>query len=75
MNISSADIKVSSVPIFASLRSTNLEKNYSAVLVIPDLYDRAYVREMVNMLINSLGFKQVCAQQVIDLPFSPLRES
>ncbi|KXN92421.1 Actin-related protein 8 [Leucoagaricus sp. SymC.cos] len=37
-------------------------KNYSVILVIPDLYDRAYVREFLN-LISSMGFKRFCAQQ------------
>ena len=39
-------------------------QNYSVVLVIPDFYDRAYVRELVNLLLVSMGFKQICAQQV-----------
>ncbi|KAF8555987.1 actin-like ATPase domain-containing protein [Imleria badia] len=38
-------------------------KNYSAMLVIPDFYDRVYVREFVNILLVSLGFKQICVQQ------------
>ncbi|OAX43971.1 actin-related protein [Rhizopogon vinicolor AM-OR11-026] len=38
-------------------------KDYSVVLVIPDFYDRAYVREFVNMILVSLGFKQICVQQ------------
>ncbi|KAG0709311.1 hypothetical protein DFH29DRAFT_887756 [Suillus ampliporus] len=38
-------------------------KDYSVVLVIPDFYDRAYVREFVNILLVSLGFKQICVQQ------------
>lgn len=33
------------------------------MLVIPDFYDRAYVREMTNLLLNTMGFKQLCAQQ------------
>ncbi|KAF9006074.1 actin-related protein [Cyathus striatus] len=37
-------------------------KNYSVVLVIPDFYDRAYVRELVNLLMV-MGFKQFCVQQ------------
>ncbi|KIM58979.1 hypothetical protein SCLCIDRAFT_16606 [Scleroderma citrinum Foug A] len=39
-------------------------KNYSVVLVIPDFYDRAYVREFVNILLLGMGFKQICVQQV-----------
>ncbi|KAG6866577.1 hypothetical protein C0991_002062 [Blastosporella zonata] len=38
-------------------------KDYSVILVIPDNYDRAYVREFVNLLITTMGFKQICAQQ------------
>lgn len=38
-------------------------QNYSVMLVIPDFYDRAYVREMANLLLNTMGFKQLCAQQ------------
>ncbi|KAF8074975.1 hypothetical protein FPV67DRAFT_1575252 [Lyophyllum atratum] len=38
-------------------------KNYSVILVIPDFYDRAYVRELVNLLLITMGFKQICAQQ------------
>ncbi|KAJ7782036.1 hypothetical protein DFH07DRAFT_792382 [Mycena maculata] len=38
-------------------------KDYSVVLVLPDLYDRAYVREFVNLLLVTMGFKQLCAQQ------------
>ncbi|KAL9713508.1 Actin-like protein arp8 [Leucoagaricus gongylophorus] len=37
-------------------------KNYSVILVIPDLYDRAYVCEFLNLL-TSMGFKRFCAQQ------------
>ncbi|KIM44659.1 hypothetical protein M413DRAFT_358708 [Hebeloma cylindrosporum] len=38
-------------------------KNFSVVLVIPDFYDRGYVRELSNLLLTSMGFKQLCAQQ------------
>ncbi|KAF8623025.1 hypothetical protein AX15_006537 [Amanita polypyramis BW_CC] len=38
-------------------------KNYSIVLVIPDFYERAYVKELVNLLLVTMGFKQLCAQQ------------
>ncbi|KAG6329925.1 hypothetical protein ID866_9164, partial [Astraeus odoratus] len=38
-------------------------KEYSIVLVIPDFYDRAYVREFINILLFSMGFKQICVQQ------------
>jgi actin-related protein 8 len=67
LNISGTHLKVRFHCISVSW-SSKVSKNYSAVLVIPDLYDRAYVREMINMLIYSLGFKQVCAQQVLRTP-------
>ncbi|RXW22152.1 hypothetical protein EST38_g3702 [Candolleomyces aberdarensis] len=38
-------------------------KNFSVVLVIPDLYNRSYVRELVQLLLVTMGFKQLCAQQ------------
>ncbi|KIK95252.1 hypothetical protein PAXRUDRAFT_827189 [Paxillus rubicundulus Ve08.2h10] len=38
-------------------------KNFSVMLVIPDFYDRVYVREFVNILLVSLEFKQICVQQ------------
>lgn len=34
------------------------------MLVIPDFYDRAYVREIIDLLLVVMGFKQICAQQV-----------
>ena len=39
-------------------------QNYSVVLVVPDFYERAYVRELGNLLLMTMGFKQLCAQQV-----------
>ncbi|KAJ7759249.1 hypothetical protein B0H16DRAFT_1534975 [Mycena metata] len=38
-------------------------KDYSVVLVVPDLYDRPYLREFANLLLVTMGFKQLCAQQ------------
>ncbi|KAK7025245.1 actin-related protein 8 [Favolaschia claudopus] len=38
-------------------------KNYGVVLVVPDLYDRSYVRELGNLILMTMGFKQMCAQQ------------
>ncbi|KAJ7247608.1 hypothetical protein B0H12DRAFT_1124689 [Mycena haematopus] len=38
-------------------------QDYSVVLVVPDLYERSYVREFVNLLLVTMGFKQLCAQQ------------
>ncbi|KAG8756654.1 actin-like protein arp8 [Ceratobasidium sp. 428] len=38
-------------------------KDLSVILVIPDYYDRFYVRELVNVLLVQMGFAQVCIQQ------------
>ncbi|EJD07297.1 actin-like ATPase domain-containing protein [Fomitiporia mediterranea MF3/22] len=36
---------------------------YSVVLVIPDVWDRFYVHELINMLLSTLGFRQIVCQQ------------
>jgi actin-related protein 8 len=41
-----------------------LIQNYSVILAIPDLYDRPYVHEWCHLLLATMGFKQLCAQQV-----------
>ncbi|GAA5948952.1 hypothetical protein JCM3765_003964 [Sporobolomyces pararoseus] len=38
-------------------------KDYSVIFLIPDLYDETYVREMSNLFLNTLGFKQLCVMQ------------
>ncbi|KAF8587912.1 actin-like ATPase domain-containing protein [Ramaria rubella] len=38
-------------------------KDFSVVLLVPDLFERSYVRELVNILLVQMGFKQVCVQQ------------
>ena len=38
-------------------------KDYSAVLVIPDLYERTYVKDLIDILLLKIGFKQICVQQ------------
>ncbi|POW10884.1 hypothetical protein PSHT_08572 [Puccinia striiformis] len=38
-------------------------KEYSAILILPDIYDHVYLREMVDLLFRALGFKQICLQQ------------
>ncbi|KAI0692449.1 actin-like ATPase domain-containing protein [Cytidiella melzeri] len=38
-------------------------KEYSVVLVIPDFWDRTYVRNMSTILLQTMGFKQLCVQQ------------
>ena len=35
------------------------------MLVIPDFYDRSYVRDMASLILMRMGFKQLCVQQVI----------
>lgn len=38
-------------------------KDLSVILVIPDYFDRFYVRELVNVLLVQMGFSQLCVQQ------------
>jgi len=38
-------------------------KDYSAVLVIPDFYERTYVKDLIDILLLKMGFKQICVQQ------------
>ncbi|GAA5893576.1 hypothetical protein JCM5296_007491 [Sporobolomyces johnsonii] len=38
-------------------------KEFSVILLIPDLYDEVYVREMSDLLLRTMGFKQLCLQQ------------
>ncbi len=42
----------------------HIVQEYSVVLVIPDFYDRFYVQNFVKLLLDTMGFKQLCAQQV-----------
>lgn len=62
MSIQPADYRVREVlyPLILS----HVFQNYSVVLVVPDFYERAYVRELGNLLLMTMGFKQLCAQQV-----------
>jgi actin-related protein 8 len=39
-------------------------QNMGAVLVVPDLADRLYIRELVHILLVDMGFKQVAVHQV-----------
>ncbi|KAH9967476.1 actin-related protein [Russula dissimulans] len=45
-----------------TILETSLQGSF-AVLVIPDYYDRSYVRDMVQLLLVRMGFKQLCVQQ------------
>lgn len=38
--------------------------HYSVVLVVPDLYDDVYLKEMCELLLVTMGFSQVILQQV-----------
>ncbi|BGP33154.1 Actin-like protein arp8 [Rhodotorula toruloides] len=38
-------------------------KDYAVIFLIPDLYDETYVREMSDLLLGSIGFKQLCLMQ------------
>jgi actin-related protein 8 len=51
------------LPLFIIGVKHDHHQDYSVVLVIPDFYDRAYVRDFVNIILVSLGFKQICVQQ------------
>lgn len=43
-------------------------KDYSAVLVIPDFYERTYVKDIIDILLLKMGFKQICVQQASPFP-------
>lgn len=47
-------------------------QDYSVILVIPDYYDRLYVEGLSRLLLIDMGFKQICAQQVLALTAVPL---
>ncbi|CAG8459317.1 6207_t:CDS:10 [Paraglomus occultum] len=38
-------------------------RNYSVILVIPDIYNRVVVTEMMNMLLRYMGFRRAFVQQ------------
>lgn len=42
--------------------------NYSAVLVIPDLFEKNYVNEMTRLLFQDMGFGKVAYLQVSLFP-------
>ena len=42
--------------------------NYSAVLVIPDLFEKNYVNEMTRLLFQDMGFAKVAYLQVRPTP-------
>lgn len=49
-------------------------QDYGVILLIPDLYDDVYVREMTDLLVRTMGFKQICLIQVRPrLSLSPSR--
>ena len=58
-------------------------ESFSAVLVIPDLFDEVYIREMCELLLGSMGFVQIILEQVSTSPafntceslFGPLTSS
>ena len=45
---------------------------YRAVLLIPDIYDRQHVRELVSLLLNRLGFMAAFVVQVAARLFTGL---
>ena len=64
LSIPPSEYKVRDCLLVNCYLPTIFMKNFSVVLVIPDLYDRSYVRHLVHMLLITMGFKQLCAQQV-----------
>lgn len=38
-------------------------KNYNVVLVIPDIYEKVYVVELINLLLKEMNFKAIIVQQ------------
>ena len=39
-------------------------QHYRAVLLIPDIYERTHIRELMSLLLNNLGFGAAFAHQV-----------
>lgn len=69
LNIEEKAFKVIYIPQSELLLTIlHLAQEYSVVLVIPDFYDRFYVQDLVKLLLSTMGFKQLCAQQVIQIP-------
>lgn len=48
-------------------------QEYSIILVIPDIWDRFYVKDLINLLLVGMGFKQVTCQQVSEQLSTRLR--
>lgn len=42
----------------------DIQRAYSAVLVVPDLYEKVYINEMLDLLFKDFFFQQVCIIQV-----------
>jgi len=42
----------------------NEYKDYNVVLVIPDIYDKVYVTELISLLLKEMNFKAIIVQQV-----------
>ena len=47
-----------------SQSNRSMLQHYKAVLLIPDVYVHMHVREMMNVLLNGLGFGAALVQQV-----------
>lgn len=67
LGITSQTVKASSSsPMHQSFAELPLQ-NYSVILVIPDYYERSYIRNFVQVLLSQIGFKQFTVQQVVRL--------
>ena len=39
-------------------------KYYRAILLVPDIFNRQHIKEMINILLNGLGFSCAIVHQV-----------
>lgn len=75
LGITRAELKVkflmqSCIFLYLATYILSTPQDYSVILLIPDLYDHIYVREMTNLLLKGIGFKQLWLQQVLSVPHS-----
>lgn len=49
-------LKISNCALAVNIYCTSDSKHYKAILVIPDIYNRLYIKELVSLLLCRLGF-------------------
>jgi actin-related protein 8 len=71
LGIQLEELKVCVFPSFRSLLPLSqkqplmgFHQTYSAILIVPDLYDHEYIRELADVMLRGIGFKQISMQQV-----------